>query len=192
VRQGLQQVFAQFEQALHRYLSALVFSNALLGLSVWAAFHLLQVNYAGAWGVAAALAHFVPYLGPALLALGTALFASVQFHSLAQGLIVGGTTLALSTLIGVALQTWLFGRSGRMNTVAVFVSLLFWGWLWGLPGLLLGTPITFGLKIVCDNFRYLRWIGVLLEDRRREPRGVVHSVIQQVVPRADAAGRTPH
>jgi hypothetical protein len=58
--------------------------------------------------------------------------------------------------------------------------------------LLLGTPITFGLKIVCDNFRYLRWIGVLLEDRRREPRGVVHSVIQQVVPRADAAGRTPH
>jgi predicted PurR-regulated permease PerM len=127
VRQGLQEVFAQFGHALHRYLGALVFSNVLLGLSIWGAFHLLGLHYAGTWGVAAAIAHFVPYLGPALFALGTALFAAVQFHSLAQGLIAAGTMLLLSTLIGVVLQTWMFGRSVRMNTVAVFISLLWIG-----------------------------------------------------------------
>ena len=105
--------------------------------------------------------------------LGAALFASVQFHSLAQGLIVAGVTLVLSTLIGVVLQTWWFGRSVRMNTVAVFVSLLFWGWLWGLPGLLLATPLTFGLKVLCQNIPHLQWISVVLEDHQREPGGIL-------------------
>ncbi|HEX4025224.1 MAG TPA: AI-2E family transporter [Steroidobacteraceae bacterium] len=191
LRLGLQSTYAQFEHALHRYLGALVLSNALLGVCIWGAFYLLRVHYAGAWGIAAALAHFVPYLGPALFALGTALFASVQFHSLAQGLLVAGVTLALSTLIGVGLQTWLFGRSVRMNTVAVFVSLLFWGWLWGLPGLLLGTPITFGLKVVCQNVRQLQWIGLLLEDHRREPRSAVRESLLHVVQRTDSTDGSP-
>jgi len=190
MRAHLQSTYAQFEQSLHRYLGALVFSNALLGLAIWGAFRLLRVHFAGEWGVVAAVAHFAPYLGPALFALGTVLFASVQFHSLAQGLLVAGVTLVLSTLIGVGLQTWLFGRSVRMNTVAVFVSLLFWGWLWGLPGLLLGTPITFGLKIVCENVRQLRWIGVLLEDHQRE-RTRARAALLRVVPRADPTDGAP-
>jgi predicted PurR-regulated permease PerM len=174
LRLGLQTTYAQFGQALHRYLGALVCSNALLGLLIWGAFRLLHVHYAGAWGLVAAISHFVPYVGPAVLTLGAALFASVQFHSLAQGLAVAGATLMLSTLIGVVLQTWLFGRSARMNTVAVFVSLLFWGWLWGLPGLLLATPLTFGLKVLCQNTPHLQWISVILEDHPRERAGAPH------------------
>ena len=52
-----------------------------------------------------------------------------------------------------------------MNTVAVFVSLMFWGWLWGLPGLLLATPLTVAIKVVCRNVAELHWLAALLDQR---------------------------
>ena len=64
--------------------------------------------------------------------------------------------------LGIGLQTWLTGRAARMNPPAVFVSLLFWGMLWGAWGLLLGVPIMVALKTVCDHLPQLHGIGVLL------------------------------
>lgn len=177
--------FLQLTNSMHRYLGVVVLTNAVLGAAVWGVFHLLGVQRAGAWGLAAALLHFVPYVGAAAFALGAALLASIQFHSLAQGLLVGGSGLALSALIGVVLQTWLSGRSVRMNTVAVFVSLMVWGWLWGLPGLLLATPLTACIKVVCRNFPDLHWLAALLDQRGGEgepplTRRVLHAVGQRM------------
>jgi len=157
--------FVQLTKAMHRYLGVVVLTNVVLGAAVWGTFHLLGVDRAGAWGLAAALLHFVPYVGAAAFTLGAALLASIQFHSLAHGLLVSGSGLGLSALIGVVLQTWLSGRSVRMNTVAVFISLMVWGWLWGLPGLLLATPLTVCIKVVCDHFPDLHWLSSLLDQR---------------------------
>ena len=159
--------FVQLTKAMHRYLGVVVLTNVALGAAVWGTFHPPGVDRAGAWGLAAALLHFVPYVGAAAFTLGAALLASIQFHSLAHGLLVGGSGLGLSALIGVVLQTWLSGRSVRMNTVAVFISLMVWGWLWGLPGLLLATPLTVCIKVVCRNFSDLHWLASLLRSTRR-------------------------
>ena len=157
--------FTQLTRAMHRYLGVVVLTNTVLGAAVWGVFHLLGVDRAGAWGLTAGLLHFVPYVGAAAFTLGAALLASIQFDSLADGLLVGGSGLVLSALIGVVLQTWLLGRSVRMNTVAVFVSLMVWGWLWGLPGLLLSTPLTVSIKVVCRNLGALHWLAALLDQR---------------------------
>ena len=134
--------------------------------------------------MAVALVHFVPYVGAAVFVLGAALLASIQFHSVAHGLLVGGSGAGIIALIGVVLQTWLSGRSVRMNTVAVFVSLLVWGWLWGLPGLLLATPLTVGMKVCAPNIPDLHWIAASLLDQRgaatRPRRHGADAVVQRV------------
>ena len=106
-------------------------------------FHLLGVERPGAWGIAVAIVHLVPYVGAAVFVSGrrcwSRRFSFTQSRTECWSAAVG---LGLSALIGVVFQTWLSGRGVRMNTVAVFVSLMVWGWLWGLPGLLLATPLT--------------------------------------------------
>jgi predicted PurR-regulated permease PerM len=160
----------QTQHALHRYLAWLALTNVLLGLAVWGAFRIWGMHFAAAWGFAAGLLHFVPYFGPTVIALGSGLFAAEQFDSLATGLMVAGTTVALSALIGVVLQTWLSGRSAQINTVSMFVSVLFWSWIWGLPGLVLAGPLTILIKAICSEIPGLRWFDSILsssEDRRK-------------------------
>jgi predicted PurR-regulated permease PerM len=68
-----------------------------------------------------------------------------------MALTAGGICTAIATLEGNLLGPWLLGKVGRMNAVAVFVSLLFWGWLWGAWGLVLAVPITAAIKAVCER-----------------------------------------
>ncbi len=156
------QVISDMQVQLQRYVWVVLLTNTVLGLCTWLAFLAMGVEYAGAWGVAAGVLHLVPYLGPAATALGSGVAASMQFDSIGQGLLVVSTVLALTTLIGVVLTTWLSGRAARMNMPSLFMSLLFWGWLWGLPGLLLGTPITMAIKVACTHTESLAWLGQLL------------------------------
>jgi predicted PurR-regulated permease PerM len=157
----------ELEHTVHRYLVVVIVTNALLGLATWGAFRLFGVKDAAVWGALAALAHFVPYVGPAVIAAGSTMIATLQFSSLAQGLWVGGATLLLSTVIGVLLTTWWSGRTARMNVIAVFLTLLFWGWIWGIPGLFLGTPIMMGLKVIAAHRPALRWLDAALGDELR-------------------------
>jgi predicted PurR-regulated permease PerM len=163
----------------------LVLTNTILGLVVWGVFDLLGMQRPGAWGMAVALVHFVPYVGAALFVAAATLLASIQFHSVAHAALVGSAALALSTVIGVVLQTWLSGRSVRMNTIAVFVSLLLWGWLWGLPGLLLATPLTLGLKVLCASIPDFHWIAALLDQRHPRVNRTLGATVLRAVQRAN-------
>jgi len=77
-----------------------------------------------------------------------------------SGLIV----LAVVSLVATLLSTWLQSRTSRMNQVAIFVGIMFWGWLWGLWGLFLGAPIVVIVKVICDNVSTLRGTARLLGD----------------------------
>jgi predicted PurR-regulated permease PerM len=186
-REGIRLILLEVTRSLHQYLVCLVLTNTLLGLAVWGAFALTGVHYALAWGFAAAVLHFVPYVGPAAIAIGSTVFAAVQFDSLANGMIIGGMTVLLSTLICVVLQTWLTGRSVRMSTIAVFVSLLFWSWIWGLPGLVLGIPIMIVIKAICSQIPQMGWFDALLAQRTRRRASPASRANLSPVPR-DGAG----
>ena len=81
-----------------------------------------------------------------------------------MALLVATTSLVISGLEGYLLTPWLTARASRMSPVVVFVSVLFWGWLWGVWGLLLGVPIIMIIKAVCDRVEALEPIGELLGD----------------------------
>jgi len=181
-RLATHEIFTEVEHQLRRYLGILLITNVAFGLAVWGCFVLFGVKHAGVWGIGAGALHFVPYVGPAVIAASSGLLASVQFQSMARGLVVGATVIALSGAIGVALQTWLSGRTARMNTVAVFVSLLLWTWLWGLTGLLVGTPITMAIKVVAGKWSRLAWLESLLQEYPHE-RVVARRSILRTIPR---------
>ena len=148
--------------SIQKYMLMLVVTNLMVVLLSWVAFHFIALDNAGAWAVAAGLLHIVPYLGPAVAAGATAMAAFVQFDSAAMALLAGGATLAIATLVGTVVTTWMTGRIAHMNAAAVFISLLFWGWLWGIWGMLLSIPIIVITKVVAQHVEPLHPLAELL------------------------------
>ena len=149
---------------IERYLLVQIFTSALVGVATGLAFWAIGLENAAVWGIVAGVTNLIPYVG-SLLVLGTsALVAFLQFNSLGTAALVGGTSLLIHTLVGNLLAPWLTSRTSRMNPVAVFVGVIFWGWLWGVWGLLLGIPIMMIVKSVCDRVEDLQPIGELLGD----------------------------
>ena len=116
------------------------------------------------WGVAAAVLNLVPYAGSLVVTAGSALVAFLQFGTLDMALGVGGASLSVHSVVGNLLTPWLTSRTSSLSPVVVFVSVLAWGWLWGLWGLLLGIPVMMAVKAVCDRVEDLKAIGELLGD----------------------------
>jgi predicted PurR-regulated permease PerM len=149
---------------MQRFVVVMTVTNVLLGLLTWAVFQILGVSHAAVWGLAAAILHIIPYAGPAVLAVAAALAAAVQFESFSHGLLVGAAFLLLAGIVGMALTSWLSGRASGMNKAAMFVGLLFWAWLWGVPGLLLGVPMMMVIKVFADRFTGMGWLSRLLHE----------------------------
>ena len=144
------QVLEGIDEQVRRYLMVMLIANVLVGLGVWLVFWALGVKYAGLWGVVAAIVHFAPYFGPALIAVGSLGATFVQTGDWARAFLVSGASVAVATLIGMMFTTWLASRQTRMNTTATFIGLLFFAWLWGLWGILLGIPLLGMVMVVCD------------------------------------------
>ncbi|MNU49867.1 AI-2 transport protein TqsA [compost metagenome] len=147
---------------IERYLLVQILVSGLVGLATGLAFWLLGVENAAVWGIIAAVTNLIPYIGSVIVLVAAGLMAFLQFSSIEMALLVGGVSLAIHTVVGNLLMPWLTSRTSRMNPVAVFVGVIFWGWLWGIWGLLLGIPITMVIKSICDRVEDLQPIGELL------------------------------
>jgi len=155
-------ILEEVDVQVQRYLLAMLLSNALVAVGTWLAFTALGVEQAGVWGVAAGVLHFIPYLGPLLLAVVSGIAAYLQFGSPLDALLVAGASLLVAGGIGFLFLTWLQSRFARVNAAVLFIALLFFGWLWGISGLLLGAPLVAILKVVCDRVESLKPVGELL------------------------------
>jgi len=155
-------ILEEIDVQVQRYLFAMLVSNSLLAVATWLAFEALGVEQAGLWGVAAGVLHFVPYLGPALMALASGVAAFLQFGSFLDALAVASVSLLVAGTIGFVFMTWLQSRFARVNAAVLFIALLFFGWLWGIWGLLLGAPLVAIAKAICDRVESLKPVGELL------------------------------
>jgi predicted PurR-regulated permease PerM len=158
------QILEEIDRQIERFLLARVFISVIVGVVIWVSFRMLGLREAGIWGLIAAVLFAIPYVGPAVVIIGAAVAGFVQFGSLAMAATAGGTSLAIAAIEGNVLTPWLMGRVGRMNTVAVFMSLLFWGWIWGVWGLLLAVPIMVAAKAVCERIEDLSSYAELLKE----------------------------
>jgi predicted PurR-regulated permease PerM len=153
----------EIQHQMQIYFLGLTVSNALIGLAIWGVFFAMGVENPGFWGVAAALLHFIPYAGSAVLALASGLAMFLQTGTYGGALMVAGVALAVNTAIGIGVLTWMQARVYRVSTAVLFLSLLFFGWLWGAWGVLLAAPLVGVAKVICDRVPALQRLGVLLE-----------------------------
>ncbi len=156
------QILSDINHSIQHYMFMLLITNVLVALLAWMAFRWIGLDNAGAWAVATGLLHIIPYLGPGLTATATGMVAFIQFGSFATALLVSGASLVIALFVGTIVTTWMTGRIARMNSVAVFVSLLFWGWLWGIWGMLLSVPIIVIVKVVSEHVEQLQPVAELL------------------------------
>lgn len=157
-------VLEDITNQIQRYLLVQVFTSVLVGVATGLAYWALGLENAAVWGVVAGVLNLAPYIGSALFTGASALVAFLQFGSFDMALAIGGASLVIHTIVGNLLTPWLTSRTSSMSPVAVFVSVLAWGWLWGLWGLLLGIPVMMAVKAVCDRVEDLKAVGELLSD----------------------------
>jgi len=157
-------ILDDINESIQRYMFMLLATNVLVGLLTWIALRWIGLENAGAWAVAAGLLHVIPYFGPAVTAAAIGMAAFMQFDALPAALMVAGASLVIATVVGIFVTTWMTGRIAKMNTAAVFISLLFWTWLWGVWGMLLSMPITVLVKVVAQHVEQLEPVAELLGD----------------------------
>jgi predicted PurR-regulated permease PerM len=159
---------------VQRYLLLMVVTSALLGVAIGAVFAYVGLDNALFWACCGALLHLVPYIGPAVFVVVVAMVSYVQFNAWVPVVTIAASVIVITGIIGMLLVPWLTGRVGRLNVITVFVSLLFWGWLWGVWGLLLGIPIVMALNAICEHAPGLQIISEFLSGpttRQRRQRG---------------------
>jgi predicted PurR-regulated permease PerM len=155
-------ILEDINTSIQNYMFMLLVTNTLLALLMWGVLRMIGLENAGAWAIFAGVAHVMPYFGPLLITLATGLVAFLQFESLRMVILVAGASLAIATLVGMVVTTWMTGKIAKMNPAAVFVSLLFWGWLWGMWGLLLGVPVVVVVTVVAERVEGMEVVAELL------------------------------
>ncbi len=120
-----------------------------------------DVRYAILWGVAAFLLNFVPTVGSLVAAVPPILLALVE-HGWQTAVAIAITYTAINLVIGNVIEPRLMGRRLGLSSLVVWLSLVFWGWVWGPVGMLLSVPLTMMVKLLFEHSDDLRWVGVLL------------------------------
>ena len=148
---------------IRRYLSLQFLISFTTGILVWLALVIIGGDFPVTWGALAFFLNFIPTVGSIVASIPPILLALVQFYpSVWPGVI---TLLAVMTIqlgMGNALAPKIMGDQLNLSPVVVLLSLLFWGWLWGVVGALISIPIAAAVKIVCENIETLHPISVMM------------------------------
>ena len=155
-------IVTEIENNISRYLLTITLMNALVGLFAGLAVWLLGMPDPLLFGTLAFLLNYIPIIGPVT---GMVIFFFVgvfTFPSIWQAFIPAGIYLGIHVLEGETITPMLLASRFTLNPVMVISSLMFWDWLWGIPGALLSMPLLAVTKIVCDHIEWLMPLGHLL------------------------------
>ena len=150
------------EASISTYLVTVTLVNLGLGVAVAGVMFLLGMPNPLLWGALAALVEFIPYIGATALVAILFLAGLVTFDQLGHALLVPAAYLAVNILQSQFISPLILGRRLTLNPVAIFVGLVFWWWIWGVPGAFIAVPLIATFKIFCDHIEALAPIGEFL------------------------------
>ncbi len=141
----------EIEEQVSKYLFTITVINCCLGAAVGLTVGLLGLPNPTMWGVMVAVLNFIPYLGAFTGIVCMTLGAILSFDSISYALLFPASYLVIATLEGNFITPMVMGRSLTLNPVLVLLSLTFWGWMWGIVGVVLAVPILAAFKIFCSH-----------------------------------------
>jgi predicted PurR-regulated permease PerM len=157
------EISPQIESDISAYLVTITIMNAAMGIAMALAMWLTGVGDPILWGTMAFLLNYVPILGTALGALIFLLAGLLTIDSLWQALLPTGLYLGFHLIEGETVTPMLLARRFTLNPAVVVISLVFWFWMWGIPGAILSVPMLAITKIICDRVQPLAAFGHFLE-----------------------------
>jgi predicted PurR-regulated permease PerM len=159
---SVENVLAEIETQMSRYVAVNALTSLGVGLATWGFLTLVGLPNPLLWGVVSGLLNFVPFIG-AFVAVGLiGLTALLTFDGTGMVLLVVGGCILINALEGNLVTPYLMGYHLCLNPVTIFVSLLYWGWVWGPAGMLLAVPLTVMIQIVAARVKPLQPVAALM------------------------------
>jgi predicted PurR-regulated permease PerM len=156
-------VTTSISKQIGQYLTVKVAISGTTGVLVWMGLTLLGVEFALTWGAVAFFLNFIPSVGSIIASIPPILLAIVQFYpSVWMPVLTAVILLTIQMIMGNVIEPKLVGDSLNLSPVVILLSLVFFGWMWGIVGALMSVPIVAAIKIVCENIEGLKPISVLM------------------------------
>jgi predicted PurR-regulated permease PerM len=160
-------IFERIVSQISKYLRTLAVISFLTGVLVWGALHLLKIDFALTWAVAAFVLNFIPTVGSIAASIPPILVALVQYYpNPTPAVLATLALLAIQTTLGNIVTPKVMGDALDLSPVIILVSLMFWGIVWGVAGALLSVPIAVMIKIICENIPSLDFVAVMMSSAR--------------------------
>ncbi len=150
------------EREISRYLLTVTLINAALGVAIALGLWALGMPNPMLWGAAAALLNFLPYIGALMNMAMVGVIALISFDSLSYAMLAPAFVLLCNIVEGQFITPMVVGRRLEINSVAIFIAIAFWSWMWGFVGALMAVPLLVIVKVFCDHFDGLANIGNFL------------------------------
>jgi AI-2 transport protein TqsA len=161
--QRIASVSDSISRQIGRYLSIKLVISAITGVLVWLLCVAVRIDFPVTWGVLAFLLNFIPTIGSIAASIPPVLLALIQFYpSFWPAIVAAVVLLLIQQVMGGFIEPKMMGENLNLSPVVILLSLVFWGWLWGIVGALLSVPIAAAIKIVCENIEPLKPISILM------------------------------
>ncbi len=159
----IKNILATISEQVSRYLGTLTLISVVTGICAWFVLTALEVRLAAGWGVLTVLLNFIPTVGSIIATIPPVVMAIIQFSpSFVKPIIVLVLLTTIQVLIGNVITPKVVGDRLGVSPVVILLSLLLWGMIWGIPGMLLSVPIISIIKIVCENIPSLWPIAIIM------------------------------
>lgn len=158
------QIGKAISRSMEQYLWVQTITGVMIAVVCWGLFTLMGLQNALFWAMVTFVLSYIPVVGGVAASVLPALFALVQFSSPVPAFIILGVSQGIQFLVGNVIQPRMTGDSLNISVLVVFLSLAFWGKLWGGPGMFLAVPLTVMLMIILAQFPSTRWIAVMMSN----------------------------
>lgn len=162
-RRRFMQLSTLLEGEVSKYLSIITLINFGLGVVVTFVLYAFGMPNPLLWGVVAALLNYIPYLGGLVTAVLLCATALLSFEGLAMPLFVVATFTGLTIVEGQIVTPLILGKRLALNPLVVFLSVVFWFWLWGVMGALMAVPMLITFKLIGDRTKVMRSVAIIAE-----------------------------
>jgi predicted PurR-regulated permease PerM len=178
------QAIETISEKARTYMVVRTLASILTGIAVWAFLWIEGVNLAPQWGVIAFALNFIPYIGTLVATVLPTILASAQFESVQMGAYVFVGLIFVQSVIGSYIEPTFSGAKLAISPFVSVVTLFMWSFLWGLPGALIGVPLTLAVIALCELNPSTRWIATMLSGPPKNTlaaQDVAHSVEKEAM-----------
>lgn len=157
-------IMRRINRSVQQYLGLKTLISLMTGITIGVLLAILKTPFPFLWGLLAFLLNFIPNIGSVVAGVPPILITLFDSGSLGRTLAVAIAFIIVQTIIGNFVEPKVLGKGLDLSPLVVLLSLLFWGWLWGIPGMLLSVPLTSALKISLEQFEKTKPFAIILGD----------------------------